>query len=241
MLVGNIIMALLEIENLYAYYGMARSLHGVSMNIEEGSIVGIIGPNGAGKSTLMDSMLGLTKTSGEIRFAGSNLTKCSAAQAVNLGIGYAPERAHLFPYMSVRDNLLVGGFTARNEIDQNLELVHDLFPVLRERWNQETGTQSGGERQMVSLGRALMTSPRLLLVDEPTIGLAPKVCTTIAAALKRLNTEIGLTIVIAEQNVNFAVELAEDVHILETGELRVSGNVEELKNSPELKAAYFGN
>ena len=233
-------MALLTIENLFAYYGMAESLHGVSLEVEEGAIVGIIGPNGAGKSTLMDSIMGLTETKGSIRLAGKELRKLPPATIVDLGVGYAPERAHLFPYLSVRDNLLVGAYTARADIARNLDLVHDLFPVLKERWAQETATQSGGERQMVSLGRALMTSPKVLLVDEPTIGLAPKICDGIAAALRRLNAETGLTIVIAEQNVNFAFSLAQRVHVLETGSIRASGTVAELQSDPDLAKAYFG-
>lgn len=233
-------MALLEIENLNAFYGMAQSLHDVSLSVEEGEIVGIIGPNGAGKSTLFDSIMGMTTTTGSIRLNGTELTRMQPAAIVNLGIGYAPERAHLFPYMSVRDNLLVGAYTSRDQIEKNLDLVHSLFPVLMERRNQETSTQSGGERQMASLGRALMTSPMLLLVDEPTIGLAPKVCLDIAAALRKLNAETGLTIVITEQNVNFAMTLAKYLHVLETGEIRTRGTVDELKTDEELNKAYFG-
>ena len=234
-------MALLEITDLHAYYGMAKSLHGVSLSVEEGSIVGIIGPNGAGKSTLMDSIMGLVDNTGSIKVAGKETTKLDTSEIVRLGVGYAPERAHLFPYMNVRENLLVGAFTARESIAENLEHVHDLFPVLKTRWNQETATQSGGERQMVSLGRALMSHPKILLVDEPTIGLAPKICDGIAKALKRLNQEMGLTVVIAEQNVNFALSLAQEIHVLETGSLRVSGTPEQLRSDPELTKAYFGH
>lgn len=233
-------MDILEIDDLYAYYGMAQSLHGVSLSVEEGSIVGIIGPNGAGKSTLMDSIMGLVETKGSIKLAGQETTRLDTSQIVKLGVGYAPERAHLFPYMSVQDNLMVGAFTARDNIDEKLEQVHDLFPVLKARWNQETATQSGGERQMVSLGRAMMCDPKILLVDEPTIGLAPKICDGIAEALKRLNKEMGLTVLIAEQNVNFALSLAEQIHVLETGSFRISGTPEELRSDPELAKAYFG-
>jgi branched-chain amino acid transport system ATP-binding protein len=233
-------MALLEIENLSAFYGMARSLNKVSLSVNEGEIVGIIGPNGAGKSTLFDSIMGLTKTTGSIRLNGTELTSLGPAEIVRLGIGYAPERAHLFPFMSVRDNLLVGAYTSRDNIEQNLSLVHGLFPVLMERRNQETSTQSGGERQMASLGRALMTGPKLLLVDEPTIGLAPKICRDIATALRKLNAETGLTIVITEQNVNFAMTLASYLHVLETGEIRTRGTVAELQSDEELNKAYFG-
>jgi len=233
-------MALLEITNLEAYYGKARSLHGVSMSVEAGTIVGIIGPNGAGKSTLLDSIMGLTSTVGGIRFDGQDLAGVTSARIVAQGIGYAPERGNLFPFMGVRENLLVGAYRSRERIAENLRMVYDLFPVLEARQDQETGTQSGGERQMVSLGRALMTSPKLLLVDEPTIGLSPKVCLDIAAALRRLNEQTGLTIVITEQNVNFAMSLAQEIHVLETGEIRLSGSAEELKNEDYIKEAYFG-
>ncbi|MDA9008521.1 ABC transporter ATP-binding protein [Alphaproteobacteria bacterium] len=234
-------MALLEIDNLSAFYGMAQSLHDVSFDVEEGEIVGIIGANGAGKSTLLDSIMGLTKTTGSVRLNGEELTSSNTAKIVSQGLGYAPERANLFPYMSVEDNLLVGAYTARDEIDKNLELVHNLFPVLKERRTQETSTQSGGERQMVSVGRALMTNPKVLLIDEPTIGLAPKVCSDIADALRKLNQETGLTILITEQNVNFALTLAERIHVLETGHIRMSGTAEALAEDPKLNEAYFGH
>lgn len=234
-------MALLEIENLYAYYGMAESLHGISLEVEEGSMIGVIGPNGAGKSTLMDSIMGLVDTKGSIRLEGQELTDMRPSRIVEMGVGYAPERAHLFSYMTVRDNLLVGAYTARDTIEEKLEQVHDLFPVLDERWTQETATQSGGERQMVSVGRALMSNPRILLVDEPTIGLAPKICVGIAEALRRLNKESGLTVLIAEQNVNFAMSLASEVHVMESGTIHVSGNPDELRSDPELAKAYFGH
>ena len=233
-------MALLEITNLETFYGKARALHGVSMSVEAGTIVGIIGPNGAGKSTFLDSVMGITKTTGEVRFDGADISNATPAQNVRAGIGYAPERGNLFPFMGVRDNLLVGAYTSRENIDENLQMVFDLFPVLRQRQSQETGTQSGGERQMVSLGRALMTSPKLLLVDEPTIGLSPKVCGDIAAALRRLNEETGLTIIITEQNVNFAMDLASQIHVLETGEIRLSGTVDDLKDEEHIREAYFG-
>lgn len=233
-------MALLEIDTLSAFYGRAQSLHGVSFDVEQGDIVAVIGTNGAGKSTLMDSIMGMVSNTGEIRLEGDNLIGRSSADIVKRGVGYAPERAHLFPYMSVEDNLLVGGYTARDDIARNLAHVHELFPVLKARAHQETATQSGGERQMVSVGRALMTSPRLLLVDEPTIGLSPKVCSEIAETLRRLNEEDGLTILITEQNINFAMSLARKVHVLETGHLRVSGTPEALMADDELNKAYFG-
>ena len=234
-------MAFLEVRDLDAFYGRARSLHGVSLDVEAGRIAAIIGPNGAGKSTLLDSILGLVRTSGEIRLDGASLTGRSAVEIVRLGVGYAPERGHLFPFMGVRDNLLVGAHTAPRDAERNLRMVLDLFPALAARQRQETGTLSGGERQMVSLGRALMSSPRLLVVDEPTIGLAPKVCHDIAGALRRMNEELGITILITEQNVNFAARLAGEVHVLETGEMRLRGSAEALMDDPRVREAYFGH
>ena len=234
-------MAFLEVRDLDAFYGRARSLHGVSLDVEAGRIAAIIGPNGAGKSTLLDSILGLVRTSGEIRLDGASLTGRSAVEIVRLGVGYAPERGHLFPFMGVRDNLLVGAHTAPRDAERNLRMVLDLFPALAARQRQETGTLSGGERQMVSLGRALMSSPRLLVVDEPTIGLAPKVCHDIAGALRRMNEELGITILITEQNVNFAARLAGEVHVLETGEIRLRGSAEALMDDPRVREAYFGH
>ncbi len=234
-------MSFLDIDKLSAFYGKAQALHEVSLQVQEGEIVAIVGANGAGKSTLLDSVMGLTKTGGVIRLGDQVLTGRSSSEIVKLGVGYAPERFNLFPYMTVRDNLLVGAYTARDDIAHNLDMVHKLFPRLEEREHQETSTQSGGERQMVSLGRALMTSPRVLLVDEPTIGLAPKVCLEIAEVLRRLQREFGVTIVITEQNANFALSLAERLYVLESGHVTASGTVEELRDDPRLAEAYFGH
>ena len=233
-------MNMLEIENLSAFYGQAQSLHEINFNVEQGMIVAVIGTNGAGKSTLMDSIMGMVHWTGEIRLDGETLTNRKSAEITKKGVGYAPERAHLFPFMTVKENLLVGAYSKRNNINENLERVTQLFPVLKSRFNQETSTQSGGERQMVSLGRALMSSPRLLLVDEPTIGLAPKVCKEIAETLRKLNKEEGLTILITEQNINFALELAKQIHVIETGRIQISGNPEELMKDEKLNRAYFG-
>lgn len=233
-------MSYLEIKDLSAFYGKAQALHNVSLSVDKGEIVAVIGPNGAGKSTLLDSIMGLTKTTGDICLDGVSVAKAKTAAIVRAGVGYAPERFNLFPYMSVYDNLMVGAFTAREDIQRNLDMIHALFPRLAEREAQETSTQSGGERQMVSLGRALMTSPKLLLVDEPTIGLAPKVCAEIADVLRKLRDDFGVTIVITEQNANFALTLAEHLYVLEAGVIKTSGTVEELQNDAKLTEAYFG-
>ncbi|HID66831.1 MAG TPA: ABC transporter ATP-binding protein [Roseibacterium sp.] len=234
-------MGFLGIENLSAFYDKAQALHEVNIAVGEGEIIAIVGANGAGKSTLLDSIMGLTKTTGVIKLGANVLTGLGSSQIVKLGVGYATERFNLFPYMTVRDNLLVGAYTARADIERNLDIVHALFPRLQERENQETVTQSGGERQMVSLGRALMTSPKLLLVDEPTIGLAPKVCLEIAEVLRRLRDEFGTTVVITEQNANFAMTLAERLYVLEAGAIKIEGTVDSLRDDPKLTEAYFGH
>ena len=233
-------MSYLEIDRLSAFYGKAQALNDITITVQPGEIVAVVGPNGAGKSTLLDSIMGLVRTEGEIRLKGHGLTGRSPSEIVRSGVGYAPERFNLFPYMSVRDNLMVGAFTAREDIQSNLEMVHKLFPPLLERAGQETSTQSGGERQMVSLGRALMTSPELLLVDEPTIGLAPKICSEIAEVVRRLNREYGLTVVITEQNANFALSLASRIYVIESGRMQTSGTADELRNDTRLREAYFG-
>ena len=233
-------MALIEIENLSAFYGKAQALRSVDLTVEAGETVAIIGANGAGKSTLLDSVMGLVRTTGSIRLEGEELTGLKPAHIVRRGLGYAPERFNLFPYMTVRDNLLVGAHTSRDDVEKNLADVYRLFPRLAERETQETSTQSGGERQMVSLGRAMMSSPRILLVDEPTIGLAPKVCLEIAEVLRRLSREFGLTVIVTEQNANFALSLATRLYVLESGAVTASGAAEELSADDRLAKSYFG-
>ncbi|MBD3665167.1 ABC transporter ATP-binding protein [Sulfitobacter aestuariivivens] len=233
-------MSMIEIENLSAFYGKAQALRNVSLRVEPGETIAIVGANGAGKSTLLDSIMGLVKNTGTIRMEGQDVTGAKPGDMVRRGVGYAPERFNLFPHMTVRDNLLVGAYTAREDIDKNMDAVHRLFPRLAEREGQETSTQSGGERQMVSLGRALMTSPRILLVDEPTIGLAPKVCVEIAEVLRRLSAEMGLTVIVTEQNANFALSLASRLYVLEGGHVTAEGTAVELAKDDQLAKSYFG-
>jgi len=217
-------MPAIEIDNLSAFYGKAQALSQVRLYVDKGEIIAIVGANGAGKSTLLDSIMGLVTYTGTIRLNGSDVSGKSSSYMVESGLGYATERFNLFPYMTVRDNLMVG----------------KLFPRLAERKKQETATQSGGERQMVSLGRALMTSPEILLVDEPTIGLAPKVCLEIADVLRKLSTELGLTVIVTEQNANFALSLAQRLYVLESGKVTATGTAEELSQNDTLVKSYFG-
>lgn len=234
-------MALLTLNKLSAFYGKAQALHEIDIEVNEGEIIAVIGANGAGKSTMLDSIMGLTDTTGSIQYDGAEISAMSAQHIVTKGIGYGSERFNLFPYLSVYDNLMAGAYTARDSIKQNLAQVFALFPRLAERRTQETNNMSGGERQMVSLGRAMMSNPKLLMVDEPTIGLAPKLCAEIAVALRKMRDDYGLTIIITEQNAQFALTLAERIYVLESGKVMVSGSVDELRNDPKLTEAYFGH
>jgi len=232
-------MAFLEVKNLEAYYGKAQALKGVSFSVEKGECIGIVGPNGAGKSTLLDSIIGLTDWRGQIIFGGVDLHGLPPREIIKLGIGYAPERGNLFAYMNVKENLLVGAYLAREKIDESFGAVFEMLPTLDERQKQQAGTLSGGERQMLSLGRAWMSAPRLLLLDEPTLGLAPIVISKIAATIEGLKQR-GATIIIAEQNVSFTVTHAERLYLLERGELTMGGTPEELKGEEYIRKTYFG-
>ena len=233
-------MAFLEVKDVEAYYEKAQALRGISFSVEKGECIGIIGPNGAGKSTLLDSIIGLTDWRGQIIFDGTDLHQLTPVQIIGVKkISYAPERGNLFRFMNVRENLLVGGFTVRNEIDENLETVFELFPLLKQRQKQEAGTLSGGERQMLSLARAFMSSPKLMLLDEPTLGLAPIVISHISAAVENLK-KLGITIIIAEQNALFTLTHSERIYLLERGRFTISGTPRELREEEYIKKTYFG-
>lgn len=232
-------MAFLEVKNLETFYGKAQALHGVSFSVEKGECIGIIGPNGAGKSTLLDSIIGLTHWHGQIIFDGVDLHGLPPRRIIKLGIGYAPERGDLFPYMNVRDHLLVGAYLAPQHMSKNFAAVFEMLPLLQERQKQQASTLSGGERQMLSLGRAYMSDPRLLLLDEPTLGLAPIVVSKIATTVDDLKKR-GATIVIAEQNVSFTAAHAERLYLLERGSIAMAGTPEELKGEQYVRKTYFG-
>ena len=232
-------MAFLEVKNLEAYYGKAQALKDISFSVEKGQCIGIIGPNGAGKSTLLDSIIGLTHWQGQIIFDGVDLHGLPPREIIKLGIGYAPERGNLFSFMNVKDNLLVGAYLARDKIGESFGAVFEMLPFLKERQQQQAGTLSGGERQMLSLGRAWMSYPRLLLLDEPTLGLAPIVISKIATTVEDLKKR-GATIIIAEQNVSFTLAHAEKLYLLERGKLTIGGTAEELKGEEYVRKTYFG-
>ena len=235
---------MLRIRNLYAYYGSVTALSGVTCHIKEGEIVALIGANGAGKTTLLNAICGLVRKKGEVAFQGQEVSRLPAERLVALGISQVPEGRQLFAPMTVAENLELGAYLrprrqARADIAQDLEHVFQLFPVLKERQGQQAGTMSGGEQQMLAIARALMARPKLLLLDEPSLGLAPLVVENILATISRLRNE-GMTIMLVEQNARAALKVAERAYVLETGRIILSGNARDLLADRQVTRAYLG-
>ena len=232
---------MLEVAGVHAHYGNIEALHGVSIQVERGEIVTIIGANGAGKSTLLMTICGRPKPSaGDIVFESQRLNELEPHEIVARGIAQAPEGRRIFPAMSVLENLQMGAVPTNGEFfDQDAERVFALFPRLKERQHQRGGTLSGGEQQMLCIGRALMARPRLLLLDEPSLGLAPMLVKQIFAAIVEINRERGLTILLVEQNAYQALKIANRGYVLATGRLVLEGTGAELLSDPEIRAAYL--
>jgi branched-chain amino acid transport system ATP-binding protein len=236
---------MLRIENLYAYYDSIAALKGVSIEVPKGEIVSIIGANGAGKSTLLKAISGLIKTQqGRIIYKDHDIAGQPANKIVALGISQVPEGRQIFAHLSVQDNIHLGAylyFKRRNraEIDQRIEEVYQLFPILKRRIKQVAGTLSGGEQQMLAIARALMGRPELLLLDEPSMGLAPLIVREIFAVIKQLN-KTGTTILLVEQNAKAAMNVAKHALVLETGEIVLEGLTSDLLDNPKVKEAYLG-
>jgi branched-chain amino acid transport system ATP-binding protein len=233
--------ALLEVEDIHTSYGSIEALKGVSLTVEEGEVVTLIGSNGAGKSTTLRSISGLSPArSGTIRFDGREITRTSTQEIAGLGIALSPEGRHCFPRMTVRENLDLGAHQRRGPaIAEDLERVFALFPRLNERQRQKAGTMSGGEQQMLAIGRALMARPRLLLLDEPSMGIAPILVQRIYETIGEINRS-GVAILLVEQNANYALGIAERGYVLETGRVALSAPSAELRNDPEVQRAYLG-
>jgi branched-chain amino acid transport system ATP-binding protein len=234
--------ALLSIEDVTVSYGKAEAVRGVSLAVEAGQIVTVIGPNGAGKTSLLTAAIGLLRAGGTIRFNGDDITRMETERRVEMGLCLVPERRELFAELSVHDNLLLGAYTRRREgkaIREDMDGIFERFPRLAERRAQKAGTLSGGERQMLALGRALMTKPRLLMLDEPSLGLAPLITREIFRIIASLR-EIGVSILLVEQNARAALETADFGYIMETGEINHSGPSKTLINDPRLVSTYLG-
>jgi branched-chain amino acid transport system ATP-binding protein len=235
-------MALLSIENLSVHYGAIQALHGVSIAVEPGEIVTLIGANGAGKSTTLRAVSGLVKHSGgSIKFDGKSLAGLAAHKILRLGLAQVPEGRGIFPNLTVDENLDLGAFVRKNRKDvlSDRDRAFALFPRLKERLNQRAGTLSGGEQQMLAIGRALLARPRLLLLDEPSLGLAPQLVQTIFKIIREINAS-GTTIFLVEQNAHMALQVANRAYVLEVGNVVMQGDAKTLAASEEVKKAYLG-
>ena len=234
-------MALLEVKDIHTYYGNIQALKGVSLTVEEGEIVTMIGSNGAGKSTTLRSISGLTPPrEGSISFEGNEIGETAPQDIVSLGISQSPEGRKCFSRMTVRENLELGAFLRRDDrVEKDLKRVFDLFPRLEEREKQKAGTMSGGEQQMLAIGRALMADPKLLLLDEPSMGIAPILVERIYETISEINRQ-GTTILLVEQNANFALEVSKRGYVLETGRVVMSDSSSSLRTNPEVQKAYLG-
>ena len=235
-------MAFLEVENIHTYYGNIEALKGISLTVEEGECVTLIGSNGAGKSTTLRSISGLTPPrTGSIRLSGQEISLTPAQEIVRLGICQSPEGRRCFQRMTVRENLELGAFLRRDSagIREDLDRVFDLFPRRKERESQKAGTMSGGEQQMLAIGRALMARPRLLLLDEPSMGISPILTERIYDTIAEINRQ-GTTILLVEQNANFALGVSQRGYVLETGKVVLANESSVLKEDPEVQKAYLG-
>jgi len=229
-------MPLLELKNVEASYGPIRALHGVSLTVEDGQVVAVLGANGAGKSTTLRAISGLVRRRGSIAFAGKSVVRARPESVARAGIAHVPEGRGLFDELSVQENLRMGAYTRKGEIDR----VYSYFPWLRERGSQQAGTLSGGEQQMLALARALVSRPRLLMLDEPSLGLAPIVVEELFRIVAELNKQEQLTVLVVEQNAEVALSIADRAYVLETGRVAVEGTADELRRHEGVRKSYLG-
>jgi branched-chain amino acid transport system ATP-binding protein len=232
--------ALLELEDVEARYGPVHALHGVSLSVDEGSVVAVLGPNGAGKTTTLRAISGTVRRSGRIAFAGRALDRLGPDGVARLGIAHVPEGRGTFAELTVWENLRLGGYTRRGSIERELELVFTYFPWLSERRKQQAGTLSGGEQQMLALARAFVHRPRLLLLDEPSLGLAPVLVAEIFRIVRELSEEEGLTVLVVEQNAHLALQAANAGYVLEAGRVALAGTSAELRADDSVRRSYLG-
>ena len=232
--------ALLELEDVEARYGPVQALHGVSLAVEEGEIAAVLGANGAGKTSTLRAISGTVRRSGEIRFAGESIVRRGPEATARLGIAHVPEGRGIFPELTVWENLRLGAYVRRGRLDGDLRAMVGHFPWLESRRDQQAGTLSGGEQQMLALARALMQRPRLLLLDEPSLGLAPKIVAEIFRIVRELNERDGLTVLVVEQNAVIALDAASHAFVLEVGRVAVSGESAELRANESVRKSYLG-
>ena len=234
--------ALLEVEDLHAGYGAADVLHGISFNVAEGGITTLLGANGAGKTTTLRAVCGMVRYSGDIRFAGARMNGNATEDIVQLGIAHVPEGRGTFTDLTTEENLRLGAYTRRNKaaVAQDMERVYHYFPRLKESRAQQAGTLSGGEQQMLAISRALMLRPRLLVLDEPSFGLAPMIVEDIFHIMRTINHEEKVSMLLVEQNAMLALDLADHAYLLETGRVVLSGTADEIKRNESVRRSYLG-
>ena len=233
---------LLELQDVHARYGPIKALHGISLSVEEGSMLALLGANGAGKTTTLRAISNTVRKTGDVAFAGRSISRRSPEAIARLGVAHVPQGRGILADLSVGDNLRLGAYTRRDraEVKRDTARVYDQFPRLAERADQAAGTLSGGEQQMLALGRALLQRPRLLMLDEPSLGLAPLIVREIFATLARLNEQDGLTVLVVEQDANVALKTCPDACVLEVGSIVLSGPSDELREHESVRAAYLG-
>jgi len=232
---------MLEVNKINVFYGDLQALWGVSLKVEKGELISIVGSNGAGKTTTLKTISGILRpASGEIKFMGERIDRLPPHKIVEMGIAHVPEGRGIFPFMSVKENLEIGAYTreARRRLKENLEKIYELFPVLRERENQLAGTLSGGEQQMLAIGRGLMLNPKLLLLDEPSLGLAPSIVQKIFKIIEEIR-ESGTTVMLVEQNVSRALEISDRAYVLENGRIVLEGKSKDLLHNDHVRRAYL--
>ena len=231
---------LLELDNVTARYGPVQALHGVSLTVEDGEVAAVLGANGAGKTTTLRAISGTVRRDGNLQFAGRRLARTGPDGAARLGIAHVPEGRGTFAELTVWENLRLGAYTRRGALKDDFARVQTYFPWLDERRNQQSGTLSGGEQQMLALARAFMQRPRLLLLDEPSLGLAPLLVTEIFRIIKELNEHEGLTVLVVEQNAHIALQLAQNAFVLEVGRIALAGPSSELEKNESIRRSYLG-
>ncbi len=235
-------MAMLEIKNIEVYYGMIQAIKGISFEVNQGEVIALIGANGAGKTTILHTITGLlSPKSGSVIFEGKDITKVPAHKIVSLGMAHVPEGRRVFAELTVYENLKMGAYTRKdkNEIEQTLQMVYERFPRLKERKNQLAGTLSGGEQQMLAMGRALMSHPKIIVMDEPSMGLSPILVNQIFEIIEEVSKS-GTTVLLVEQNAKKALAIADRAYVLETGKIVLEGDAKKLMNDDSIKKAYLG-
>jgi len=231
--------AILELCALKAFYGQSEVLHGIDLVVEEGGMTVLLGANGAGKTTALRAICGMVRSEGEILFSGHRLERCTTEQIAGFGVAHVPEGRGTFIGLTVEENLRIGGYTAGRP-DEKMQLMYGYFPILAQRRRQQAGALSGGEQQMLAIARALMMSPRLLVLDEPSFGLAPRVVEAIFGIIERIKREQRVSVLLVEQNASLALEMADRAYLLETGYVVTSGSAKALADDPQIRRSYLG-